>query len=151
MTEARHRRATRYLHVRTLPSDKDDGCEGELSTSSVFNLHGWTRWWPLTSRCCPIDRGTARHLDVSFSAPRRVAPNRFGRGVIAAIQPKGSNDVIMLVSSATSVRWKKGADKRGTTGRELHDSHKTDKNPRAFSPTTASRRGRLTKSAGDTT
>jgi hypothetical protein len=57
-----------------------------------------------------VTTGGTRYLDINFSVLSASGSDSPRRGVIAAVQPQGSNDAVMLVSSATSSRWKKGAD-----------------------------------------
>ena len=147
-----------YLHVRTLPSDKDVmAVKASYLTSSVFNPYGrWSTYGAPTDVKVLSDEtvGTVRYLDVSFSVLSQSGPESIRRGVIAAIQPKGSNDAIMLVSSATSVRWKKGAEAGARQAAQSFRMTRTrpTKNPRAFSSDYRfEERGGLTKSAGDTT
>ena len=51
-----------------------------------------------------------RFVDVSFSALTQSGFEVPRRGVIAAVQPTGSSDVFMLVSSVGAARWKKGGE-----------------------------------------
>jgi len=57
-----------------------------------------------------------RCFDVSFNALTQGGFEVPRRGVIAAVQPTGSNEVLMLVSTVPTARWKKGgeADTRAT-------------------------------------
>ena len=49
-------------------------------------------------------------VEVSFNALTQSGFEVPRRGVIAALQPAGSTDVLMLVSSVGSARWKKGGE-----------------------------------------
>jgi len=51
-----------------------------------------------------------RFVDVSFNALTQSGVEVPRKGVIAALQPSGSSDVLMLVSSVAAARWKKGGD-----------------------------------------
>ena len=51
-----------------------------------------------------------RFVDVSFNALSQSGFEVPRRGVIAALQPAGSSDVLMLVCSVGSARWKKGGE-----------------------------------------
>merc|ERR1711892_176747 len=51
-----------------------------------------------------------RSFDVAFNALTQGGFEVPRRGVIAAVQPAGSEVVIMLVSTVSSARWKKGGD-----------------------------------------
>ena len=61
-------------------------------------------------------KGDYRILDVSFATLSQSTQTEIPRKarVIATI-PSGSNQAVMLVSSASALRWKKGADKLVTS------------------------------------
>lgn len=146
-----------FVHVRTLPSGKDVmAVPASYLTSSVFNTYGrWSTYGPPTDIKVLKDEsnGQVRYLEVVFSVLSQSGPESIRKGVIAAIQPKGSTDAIMLVSSATSSRWKKGAE---ASARQAAQSFRVTRtratqNPRAFSSDYRfEERGGLSKSAGDT-
>ena len=54
-------------------------------------------------------RGSARLLDVSFTALTFGGTEVPRRGVVAAVSPPGSTDVLMLIGSASATRWRKEA------------------------------------------
>ena len=146
------------MHVRTLPSDKGVmAVPASYLTSSVFNTYGrWSTYGPPTDIKVLSDesRDGVRYLDVVFSVLSQSGPESIRKGVIAAIQPTGSMDAVMLLSSATSSRWKKGAE---ASARQAAQSFRvtrtrTTQNPRAFSSDYRfEERGGLTRSEGDTT
>ena len=127
-----------YVHVRKLPSDKDVlAVKASYLTDSVFNKYGrFSAYGPPTDIKVLSDatKGQTRYLEINFSVLSASGLDSPRKGVIAAIQPEGSSDAIMLVSSATSARWKKsGSDARA---RQAADSFRvagtrTTKNPRA--------------------
>ena len=51
-----------------------------------------------------------RFVDVSFNALTQSSFEVPRRGTIAALQVPGSSDVVMLVSSVSAARWKKGGE-----------------------------------------
>ena len=111
-----------FIHVATLPA----GARLESVPSSFFTdaaLGSTGRFGSysapqLTSVSSGSKMGDAppvslpcsatRFVDVSFSALTQAGYEVPRRGVIAAVQPRGSNDVLMLVSSVGAARWKKG-------------------------------------------
>ena len=147
-----------YVHVRTLPNDKGVmAVKSSYLTSSVFNTYGrWSTYGPPTDVKVLSDetKGEVRYLDIVFSVLSQSGPESIRKGVIAAIQPKGSNDAVMLVSSATSARWKKGSEAGARQAAQSFRITRTraTQNPRAFSSDYRfEERGGLAKSAGDTT
>ena len=52
----------------------------------------------------------SRFVEVSFNALTQSGFEVPRRGVIAALQPPGSSDVLLLVSSVGAAKWKKGGD-----------------------------------------
>ena len=103
-----------YVHVRTLPEGKDVfAVPASYLTSSVFNAFGrWSTYGAPTDIKVSSDvtKGQTRYLEVAFSVLSQAGSDSPRKGVIAAVQPSGSKDAVMLVSSTTSPRWKKGAD-----------------------------------------
>lgn len=60
-----------------------------------------------------VSNGDYRILDVSFSTLSQSTQTEIPRKArIAVTIPSGSTQAIMLVSSASALRWKKGADKQ---------------------------------------
>ena len=56
-------------------------------------------------------KGSTRFLEINFSVLSASGSDSPRKGLIAAVQPAGSSDAVMLVASATTARWKKsGAD-----------------------------------------
>jgi len=127
-----------YVHVRKLPSDKDVmSVPATYLTSSVFNKFGrFSAYGPPTdvSVLTDVTKGQARFIEIKFSVLSASGSDSPRRGLIAALQPVGSNDAVMLVSSATASRWKKsGAE---ATTRQAAESFRVvgtrpTRNPRA--------------------
>jgi hypothetical protein len=99
-----------FLQVAALPSgasvaDVPDSffTRAVFSTGGRFGAYGA----PTDIRVGGSEKGSKRMIDVAFSAlsPSQTEVPR--RTLIAAIQPEGSNDVVMLVGGATSAQWKK--------------------------------------------
>ena len=58
------------------------------------------------------DDGSYKILDVSFSTLSQATQTEVPRrSKIVATLPKGSNQAVLLVGSASAARWSKGADK----------------------------------------
>ena len=100
------------------------------------------------------NKGETRFIEVAFSVLSQAGSDSPRRGLIAAVQPKGSRDVVMLVSSATSSRWKKGVD---LAAQQVAESFRVV-STRATTNTRAAatdyrfpERGGLVKGTGDTT
>jgi len=147
-----------YVHVRTLPADKDImAVPASYLTSSVFNAYGrWSTYGAPTDTkvLSDVTKGQTRFLEVAFSVLSQAGSDSPRRGVIAAVQPQGSSDAVMLVSSATASRWKKsGAD---AAVRQVAESFRCVRTRSTSTARAASsdyrfeERGGLLKGAGDT-
>ena len=79
-------------------------------------------------------KGNTRFLEINFSVLSASGSDSPRKGLIAAVQPAGSSDAVMLVASATTARWKKsGADAPARQAAESFRIAGTrpTKNPRA--------------------
>lgn len=99
-----------FLQVAALPSgasigDVDDRffTKSVLSTEGRFGAYGA----PTDVKVLSSGKGSKRLLDITFSAlsPGQAEVPR--RALIAAVQPVGSSDVVMLVSGSTLGQWKR--------------------------------------------
>jgi len=104
-----------FVHVRKLPTDKDVlAVKASYLTDSVFNKYGrFSAYGPPTDVKVLSDatKGGTRLLEINFSVLSAAGSDSPRKGLIAAVQPEGSSDTVMLVASATAARWKKsGAD-----------------------------------------
>ena len=147
-----------YVHVRTLPTDKDVlSVPASYLTSSVFNQYGrWSTYGQPTDTKVlgDVTKGQTCFIEVAFSVLSQAGSDSPRRGLIAAVQPKGSSDAVMLVSSATASRWRKGgADAAARQAAESFRvvSTRATKNARAAaSDYRFQERGGLVKGTGDT-
>ena len=104
-----------FAHVRNLPADKDVmSVPASYLTGSIFNKYGrFSAYGPPTDVkvLSDVTKGKTRYLEIIFSVLSASGADSQRRGIVAAVQPEGSKDAVMLVSSATALRWKKsGAD-----------------------------------------
>jgi hypothetical protein len=83
-------------------------------TNSVFNKYGRFSAYGAPTDIkvlSDVTKSQTRFIEVVFSVLTASGADSPRRGIIAATQPNGSNDAIMLVSTSTTARWKKsGAD-----------------------------------------
>lgn len=100
-----------FVHVRKLPDDKDVlSVPVSYLTNSIFNKYGrFSAYGSPTDVkvLSDVTKGQTRFLEVIFSVLSASGADSPRRGVVAALQPNGSRDAVMLVSSATTARWKK--------------------------------------------
>lgn len=111
-----------YIHVASLPAgqtvaslpvsfftDTVLGPTGRFSSYSAPQITSIAM-----SKVAPPPAGTpgmpTRFVDVSFNALTQSGFEVPRTGVIAALQPPGSGDIVMLVSSVGAARWKKGGE-----------------------------------------
>lgn len=104
-----------FVHVRKLPSDASvTSVPASYLTNSVFNKYGRFSAYGAPTDIkvlSDVTKSQTRFVEVVFSVLTASGADSPRRGIIAATQPNGSNDVIMLVSTSTTARWKKsGAD-----------------------------------------
>ena len=99
-----------FLQVASLPKDKMIAdVSDSFFTKAVFSVEGRFGAYgtPTDVKVLKSDKGAKRLLDISFSAlsPGQTEVPR--RAIVAAIQPEGSTDVVMLVGGSTASQWKK--------------------------------------------
>lgn len=104
-----------YVHVATLPAgQKLETVPNTFFTDSALGPTGRFGSYSapqITSLSASTHGGKAmRYVDVSFNALTQSGTEVPRKGIIAALQPAGSSDVLMLVSSVGAARWKKGGD-----------------------------------------
>lgn len=99
-----------FLAVASLP----DGSQiadvpDKFFTKAVFSTEGRFGAYgtPTDIKVVASEKGARRLLEITFSAlsPGQTEVPR--RALVAAIQPEGSRDVVMLVGGATAAQWKK--------------------------------------------
>lgn len=100
-----------FLQVAALPGGKSMAdMKDSFFTKSVFATEGrFGAYGAATDiKVLSSDKGSSlRIFDVAFSALSPGALEVPRRALVAAIQPEGSTDVVMLVGSSTSGQWKK--------------------------------------------
>lgn len=100
-----------FLQVAALPAGKTlADVDDKFLTKSVFSTEGRFGAYgaPTDIKVLKSEAGSpARLLDISFSAlsPGQTEVPR--RALVAAVQPEGATDVVMLVSGSTASQWKK--------------------------------------------
>ena len=99
-----------FLQVAKLPSGKSIlDVPDAFFTKSVFSTEGRFGAYgqPTDIKVLKSDKGDRRLLDISFSAlsPGQTEVPR--RALVAAVQPDGADDVVMLVGGSTASQWKK--------------------------------------------
>ena len=104
-----------FVHVRSLPGETDlMVVPASYLTNAVFNRYGrFSAYGQPTDIkvLSDVTEGPTRYLEVNFGVLSASGGDAPRKGIIAAVQPSGSKDAIMLVTSATASRWKKsGAD-----------------------------------------
>ena len=110
-----------FVHVASLPTGKTLetvpstfftdtalGATGRFGSYSPPQINSVSDAVRLSSVPPKLPCSATRFVDVSFSALTQAGYEVPRRGTIAAIQPRGSSDVLMLVSTVGSARWKKG-------------------------------------------
>jgi hypothetical protein len=120
--EARNREGdAAYIHVARLPSGKSLesvpntfftdtalGATGRFGSYSAPQINSVTSAKDLTGTT--TKGGATRFVEVSFNALTQAGYEVPRRGVIAALQPTGSSDILMLVATVGAARWKKGGE-----------------------------------------
>ena len=113
-----------YIHLAPLPAGKTlaelpnsfftDTALGPTGRFGSYSAPQITSVGKSSSSVAASSAGKAvtptRFVDVSFNALTQSGFEVPRRGVIAALQPTGSSDVLMLVSTVGSARWKKGGE-----------------------------------------
>ena len=126
-------------------------------TSSVFNQYGrWSTYGQPTDTkvLSDVTKGQTRFIEVAFSVLSQAGSDSPRRGLIAVVQPKGSSDCVMLVSSATSSRWKKSgaaaAARQAAESFRVVSTRATKNSRAAATDYRFQERGGLVKGTGDT-
>lgn len=99
-----------FLQVAKLPSGKSITDVGDaFFTKAVFSTEGRFGAYgqPTDIKVVKSDKGDRRLLDISFSALSPGALEVPRRALVAAVQPDGADDVVMLVGGSTASAWKK--------------------------------------------
>jgi hypothetical protein len=110
-----------FVHVATLPAGETLetvpssfftgtalGTTGRFGSYSAPLIDRAASGLTLGSVPAKLPCGATRFVDVSFSALTQAGVEVPRRGTIAAVQPRGSRDLVMLVSTVGAARWKKG-------------------------------------------
>lgn len=109
-----------YIHVATLPAGKkletvpnSFFTDTALGSTGRFGSYSAPQITSISAGklVAPDSSGkAARFVEVSFNALTQSGVEVPRKGVIAALQPQGSADVLMLVGSVGAARWKKGGE-----------------------------------------
>ena len=102
-----------FIHVAELPpGQKLESVPNTFFTDAALGPTGRFGSYSapqITSVATSSYNGKAsRYVDVSFNALTQSGTEVPRKGIIAAVQPAGSSDVLLLVSSVGAARWKKG-------------------------------------------
>ena len=120
--EARNRDGdASFIHVAAMPpgstletlpasffTDTALGATGRFSSYSAPQIASVSSGVKMSSAPQKLPCSATRFVDVSFSALTQAGFEVPRKGTIAAIQPLGSSDVLLLVSSVGAARWRKG-------------------------------------------
>jgi len=99
-----------FMQVAKLPEGKSIADVGDkFFTSNVFSAPGrFGAYGAATDiKVLKSEKGGTRLLDVTFSALSPGQQEVPRHALVAAVQPEGAADVVMLVGSSTSGAWKK--------------------------------------------
>jgi hypothetical protein len=99
-----------FLQVASLPSGKGIAeMSDSFFTKKVFSAEGrFGAYGSATDiKVLNSEMGTRRLIDVTFSALSPGGTEVPRRALIAAIQPEGATDAVMLVGSSVLKEWKK--------------------------------------------
>jgi len=102
-----------FVHVRSLGTQSVMSVPSNYLTESIFSSFGRFGAYGAPTDIkvlSDVTKGELRMLEVAFSVLSQGGSDSPRRALIAAAQPAGSTDAVMLVSSASSTRWKKGAE-----------------------------------------
>jgi len=99
-----------FLQVASLPEGKSiDDVSDKVITKAVFSTEGRFGAYgaPTDIKVLKSDKGKERLLELAFSAlsPGQAEVPR--RALVAAVQPEGSSDMVLLVGGSTTAQWKK--------------------------------------------
>jgi len=99
-----------FLQVAPLPAGKSLGdVDDKFITKAVFSTEGRFGAYgaPTDVKVLKSESGTTRLLDIAFSALSPGQQEVPRRALVAAVQPEGAADVVMLVGGCTASSWKK--------------------------------------------
>jgi len=100
-----------FLQVASLPDGKSIGDVGDkFITKSIFSTEGRFGAYgaPTDIRVLgKSDKGATKLFDITFAALSPGGNEVPRHALVAALQPEGSNDVVMLVGGSTVSQWKK--------------------------------------------
>lgn len=111
-----------FIQVAQLPSGFSfEALESSFFTNAALGPTGRFGSYaaPQITSVSPVKTGApsaklpcspTRYVDVAFNALTQSGFEVPRRGVIAAVQPSGSSDLLLLVSSVAAARWKKGGE-----------------------------------------
>jgi len=100
-----------YLQRVKLPPGKDlTTLPAKFFSSAVLQAEGRYGAYgaPVDAKVLgDVNAGGRRNVDISFSALSPGSAESQRKAVVSAVQPPGSSDLILLVVSTSTVRWKK--------------------------------------------
>jgi len=99
-----------FMQVAKLPEGKSISDVGDkFFTSNVFSAAGrFGAYGSATDiKVLSSEKGSTRLIDVTFAALSPGQQEVPRHALVAAVQPEGADDVVMLVGSSTSGAWKK--------------------------------------------
>ena len=113
-----------FIHVAALPATQKPiealpasfftdavlGATGRFGSYSAPQITSVSKSVSMSAQPPKLPSSATRFIDVSFSALTQSGYEVPRRGVIAAVQPEGSTDIVMLVSSVSAAKWKKGGE-----------------------------------------
>lgn len=115
-----------FIHVAALPTrqklpmletleasfftDAVLGATGRFGSYSAPQITSVSTSLKMSATQSKLPCSATRFIDVSFNALTSSGFEVPRRGVIAALQPEGSTDVLMLLSSVSALKWKKGGE-----------------------------------------
>lgn len=99
-----------FLQVAALPEGKSIATvDDKFFTKAVFSTGGRFGAYgaPTDIKVLSSEKGATRVLEIAFSALSPGQQEVPRRALVAAVQPEGAGDVVMLVGGATVSQWKK--------------------------------------------
>ena len=103
-----------FVQVATLPKGQGlDTLKKDWFLQQICSVEGRYGAYgaPIDAKVLADDKAKdKRQLDISFSVLRPDGGDTPRRGVVSAVQPAGTGEVVMLVSSSSSSGWKKGGE-----------------------------------------
>jgi len=99
-----------FLQVAALPEGKTIATvDDKFFTKAVFSTGGRFGAYgaPTDIKVFSSEKGSTRLLEIGFSALSPGQQEVPRRALVAAVQPEGAADVVMLVGGSTTSQWKK--------------------------------------------